>query len=315
MALNIDDVFLDTHFNLLTQEINQLTNQMFEWIADGIPGAIIYGRARIGKTRAMLAVSSKIHEKYGRELPIYMYTATPHTPTDRYFYSELLKMVGNINFEKGTITALKERLIAELISVSVSTASRRIIFFIDEASHFTDKDYLWLMDVYNHLNIRNIHLSVFLFGTEDLKSKKEALIIARQHQIVGRFMVEEVMFHGIRSIKDMTICLLNLDTPQKLPDGKKIIFTKEFFPNAFQDGRRFACEAENILKIYEQNMKRYNIPTTSEIPMMYFMSMLRYCLKNFGKYGESMYFPNEECWEKAILHSGYLAAERIYFNV
>ena len=158
-------------------------------------------------------------------------------------------------------------------------------------------------------------MSVFLIGTEELKIKKQALILSQQHQIVGRFMVEESRFHGIRSIKDLSICLYNFDVPYTLEDNTKVIFTKEYFPIAYEDGKKLAKSAETLMNVFEKNMKEIGIPTTSEIPMMYFITTMKYCFKHYGIEGENLYFPDAEAWDNSVKHSGYLAAERVYYDL
>lgn len=310
----LDNYFVSNEFNITTPAIMELQGQVLRWVSDGVPGAIIYGRPRIGKTRAILYIANVLRTKYGRELPIYVLNATEHVPKDKFFYSELLKVVGHPEFDKGTVSMLKERLLNSLFASACNTKYRKIILFIDEAYNFSEKDFKWLMDVYNNLNLKNIHLYIFLVGSEELIARKQALIMAKQHQIVGRFMVEECRFHGIQSAKEMSICLSNYDQPLDIA-GEQISLTKEFFPDAFLDGKRLFSCANILMDEYLKVMKKIGIPPASEIPMMYFVNTIKYCLNNYGITGEKAYFPTEKMWENSINNSGYVAAERVYFNV
>ncbi len=310
----LDNYFVSNEFNIATSAIIELQNKILKWVADGTPGAIVYGRPRIGKTRAILYIASVLKAKYGRDLPIYVLNATEHIPKNKFFYSELLKTVGHPEFDKGTVSMLKERLLNSLFTSACNTKYRKIILFIDEAYNFSEKDFKWLMDIYNNLNLKDIHLYVFLIGSDELLARKHALVMAKQHQIVGRFMVEECHFHGIQSAKELSICLYNYDNPLEIA-GEQVILTKKFFPEAYADGRQFSADAEIIMNEYIKIMKEIGIPPASEIPMMYFINMVKYCLNNFGIYGKKLYFPTEEAWRESIFNSGYVAAERLYFNV
>lgn len=310
----LDNYFVSNGFNITTPAIMELQTQILKWISDGTPGSIIYGRPRIGKTRAILYISTVLKAKYGRELPIYVLNATEHIPKDKFFYSELLKVVGHPEFDKGTVSVLKNRLLNALFTCACNTKFRKIILFIDEAYNFTEKDFKWLMDIYNNLNLKDIHLYVFLVGSEELVARKQALIMAKQHQIVGRFMVEECHFHGIQSAKEMVICMTNYDRPLEI-GGNQILLTKEFFPDAYNDGKRIFSCADELMEEYIKIMKEIGIPPASEIPMMYFINTIKYCLNNYGILGEKTYFPTQEMWKESILNSGYVAAERLYFNV
>lgn len=85
----LDNYFVSNEFNITTPAIMELQGQVLRWVSDGVPGAIIYGRPRIGKTRAILYIANVLRAKYGRELPIYVLNATEHVPKDKFFYSEL----------------------------------------------------------------------------------------------------------------------------------------------------------------------------------------------------------------------------------
>lgn len=310
----LDNYFVSNEFNITTPAIMDLQSKILKWVSDGTPGAIIYGRPRIGKTRAILYIASVLKAKYGRELPIYVLNATEHIPKDKFFYSELLKVVGHPEFDKGTVTILKDRLLNALFTCACNTKYRKIILFIDEAYNFSEKDFKWLMDVYNNLNLKNIHLYVFLVGSDELIARKQALIMSKQHQIVGRFMVEECHFQGIQSTKELSICLANFDQTLNIA-GEKVCLTKEFFPDAYLEGKRLFSCSDVLMNEYLKIMKKISIPSSSEIPMMYFINTVKYCLNTYGIIGQKVYFPTEEMWEQSICNSGYIAAERLYFNV
>lgn len=158
-------------------------------------------------------------------------------------------------------------------------------------------------------------MTVFLVGSEELKARKQALIMAKQHQIVGRFMVEECHFHGIQSAKDISICLYNFDKPLMVNNNVTTILTKEYFPNAHADGKVMAHCADELMKEYLTVMKEIGIPSKSEIPMMYFINTMKNCFNIYGKYGKNIYFPDADVWRESIQNSGYIAAERIYYDV
>lgn len=50
-----------------------------------------------------------------------------------------------------------------------------------------------------------IHLSVLMFGTDELKSVKNAYCRAKRFQIVDRFMIEEYRYCGITSAKETLV--------------------------------------------------------------------------------------------------------------
>ena len=160
------------HFTIPTRAIMELMSAVGTWMSNCDCGSIIYGRPRVGKTRAIIYITNELKKIYGNELPIYVLNATDHTVSDKFFYSEMLKAVGCPEVHKGTVLMLKERLLNTLAATALDTKYKKIVLFIDEAYLLHEKDFVWLMDVYNNLNLFDIQFTVFMFGSYELKQVK-----------------------------------------------------------------------------------------------------------------------------------------------
>lgn len=297
-------------YTIPTKPIMDLKAEIEKWMSNSNCGAIIYGRPRIGKTRAIKYISESLRIKYGHELPIYVWNATDHKPSDKFFYSELLKTVGHAEVHKGTTLMLKERLINSLTFAALETKYRKIVLFIDEAYLLSEKDFIWLMDIYNNLNLYDIQIIVFLVGSNELKQLKNVFCKSGKAQIVGRFMVDEFTFKGISSLKEVSICLMSMDKPFIYDNEKEIILSQLFFPYAYSDGYKLVHMSEDIWNAFIKLMKKYSIRDT-DIPMKYFMDSVVYCLKHYGFYGKKLYFPNINDIENSIVSIGYIKAENV----
>lgn len=152
-----------------TKSILDLQQKVEEWISMNECGAIIYGESRVGKTKAIQYISMNLKEKYGKELPIYILTATDHVPTQKTFYSSFLTAIGHEDPHKGTAVQMRQRLVNRIIANALDTKYRRAVLFVDEAYLFNSKEYLWLIDIYNELYLNDILFTVFLIGTKELK--------------------------------------------------------------------------------------------------------------------------------------------------
>jgi hypothetical protein len=160
------------------------------------------------------------------------------------------------------------------------------------------------MDIHNNLDMCNVHLTVLMFGTNELKGIKNAYCRARRFQIVDRFMVEEYEYKGIASARDALACLHNMDIPLSNYPGN-IILTQIFFPDAYADKKRLAACANAIWDAFLDLIQGNNIPDI-DIPMKYFMKAVVYCLKTYGVHGKGIYFPDKSAWKDAVNNSGYL---------
>lgn len=296
-------------YTVPTKSILELQSRVEEWISMNDCGAIIYGESRVGKTRAIRYISSHLKEKYSFQLPIYIYTATDHVSTQKTFYATLLTAIGHENPHKGTAVQMRQRLVNRILVNALDTKYRRAILFIDEAYLLSDKEYLWLIDIYNELNFQDVLFTVFLIGTKELLQQKKAYITAGKKQIVLRFMVNEFEFYGITNQKEVTICLASVDKPIRIQGHHdEIILSKLFFPCAYNDGIRLSSYADDLWNAFEIVRTENNI-FSKQILMKYFMDAVLYCLKRYGTYGEKIYHPTIEEWKQSIIESGFVISQ------
>ena len=291
-------------FTIPTVAILDLAAAVDTWIIDGDCGAIVYGRPRVGKTRAIHYISKELKKKYGKDLPVYVLNMTDHKPSAKYFYSEFLKAVGHSEAHKGTASMMKERLVNALVLGSRETKYRRVVLFIDEAFLLTEKDFIWLMDIHNNLDMCNVHLTVLMFGTDELKSIKSAYCQSKRLQIVDRFMVEEYEYKGVASVKGALACLHNMDVGLPGYPGSPIL-AQSFFPGAYADKKRFASCANTLWDVFLELGRESGSPSI-DIPMKYFMKAIVYCLKTYGIYGKGIYFPDKAAWADSVSNSGLI---------
>lgn len=292
-----------------TKSILDLQQKVEEWISMNECGAIIYGESRVGKTKAIQYISMNLKEKYGKELPIYILTATDHVPTQKTFYSSFLTAIGHEDPHKGTAVQMRQRLVNRIIANALDTKYRRAVLFVDEAYLFNSKEYLWLIDIYNELYLNDILFTVFLIGTKELKEQKTGYIRSGKKQIVLRFMVKEFEFMGITNKKEMAVCLASMDKPFSFSGCKDpIILSQTFFPEAYSDGHKLISYANELWEAFE-NVKVNNNISTNQILMKYFMDTIIKCMKYYGINGKNHYMPTNEDWIHCIIDSEFVTSQ------
>lgn len=134
-------------YNIPTKVISDLYDEVSNWIANRAQGGIIYGRPRLGKTRAIACLSQYLKYEFGDDLPIFTTLSYQHKPNEGRFYSDLLRDVGHSAYSQGKTETKKDRLIKYLIYKATNCTYRKIILFIDEAHMLYEQDYNWLMDI------------------------------------------------------------------------------------------------------------------------------------------------------------------------
>ena len=309
---NNDMLSLDRHIGSLkyiipTIQILSLMKEVEKWLSMNDCGAIIYGRSRVGKTRAITYISEELRNNFGAELPIYVYCATDYPATQKTFYSSLLTVMKHEDAHKGTAVQLRQRLVNRIIVNAIGTKYRRAVLFVDEAYLLTEKEYIWLIDIYNELYNNDILLTVFLVGTPELKEQKISFMRTGKEQIIQRFMTNEYEFHGIRNLKEMMACLDFMDEEICIPNtAEKIILSKYFFPLAYKDGIRLIDYATEIYSAFRELQMKYNVKS-NEILMKHFVDAVLYCMKLYGVHGKAHYKPEKEEWKDAILNIGFIS--------
>lgn len=73
------------------------------------------------------------------------------------------------------------------------------------------------MDIHNELDREGISLTALLMGQSELVHQRTAFIQTGKAQIVGRFMVHEYKFTGVKSADDLKTCFAGYDHETEFP--------------------------------------------------------------------------------------------------
>ncbi|MBV9492389.1 MAG: ATP-binding protein [Verrucomicrobia bacterium] len=173
---------------LTTPAIKALFDHVCEWVDFAIPGAIIAGRPRLGKTRAIEALTVLLEWQYPG-LPVHWIFCEDHEQTtERTFFEDALRDTGHSYVKQGTARDKRNRLIEALLQSARERDQRRVVVFADEAQRLRERQYNWLVDVHNALDRRGVALIVFMVGQPELVDIRAAVPIAgfRSFQTHGR---------------------------------------------------------------------------------------------------------------------------------
>ncbi|WJQ78967.1 ATP-binding protein [Brevibacillus brevis] len=296
---------------IATNEINRMYLMVKQWIDNRAPGAIIYGRPRLGKSRAIDYLMHDLPFEYPK-IPIFRLLCRQYkNPNEMNFFENLLEDVGHQLIFRGKANVKRERLIKYLIEQAVVSGQNRIVLFVDDAQRLVEIEYGWLMDIYNVLDRGGISLTCILVGQEELIHQRTAFGEARKMQIVGRFMVHEHKFTGIMTKNDLMFCMAGYDDVAcEYPEGSGWSFTRYYFPDAFAKGFRLEQCVEDLFQVFKEIRQSEGLRGPIEIPMQYVTLTIDHALRRFGINGANVDYLTKVQWEEAIKKSGYIEAER-----
>ena len=289
--------------NIKTIEVHRAYLMIEQVLAFGTTGALIYGRPRLGKTRAIKIITADLAKTFP-DMPVFCKYSIKHVPNEKQFYSEMLTVVGLA--AKRTMTGHEMRILLKdaMIAAAEHTKFRRICLFIDEAQMLNLVDYTCLIDLYNLLDHEDIQLSVFLVGQPELVKQKEAFKIAHQDQIIGRFMMREAEFSGIRSSESLAHVLNEIDTADNLR-GDASSLTELLYGDSAVNGETLASIADDLYEAFLEQNRLAGI-RHNDIGMKYIIETLAYLFAQYSDLGlHPAGFPDKDLLLRCVQSIGY----------
>jgi hypothetical protein len=302
-----------TRYILPTPSIDSSYSAVLKWIENRAPGGMIYGKPRFGKTRAIQYLSRLLAEKFGDKLPVITLLCRDYrVPSESTFFQDLLRAAGHALHSSGRAPAKRDRLIEYLSEKVEFSSQNRLILFIDEAQKLHEQQYKWLIDLHNELDERDIAAFVLLVGQDELSHQYSAFQQTLKTQIIGRFMVHQLQFHGLKGSREIKKCLRAYDEDSEHPEASGWSFTRYFYPAAFNSGFRLASYADSLWEAFRLMKDECGLPGNREIPMQYFCRTVEFVLRRYGTHEDVSSEISILMWKEAIKASGYIDADRVF---
>lgn len=248
------------NYRIATAAIQDFYELVTRCLRYRVPGALIYGPSRIGKTRAIEYIRLLLARNYPKISTFHAQCEHKPKHAEGPFLSNLLEAVGYPEPQTGTNTAKRFRLTHKLREAAARAGSGTILLFCDEAQRYNVNEYEWLRDIHDTLDRQQIKLYTFLVGQEELLAKKESLQAAGATQIIARLMVEELPFYGIRDADDVATCLLGYDETC-YPEASAWTFTRFYVPEAFDTNYRLVNDATVLWEAFSAAHHKASLPT------------------------------------------------------
>lgn len=274
---------------------------------------MIYGKPRYGKTRAIRYLCQALPLIYGNDIPIISHSCRDYRiASEPAFFEDLLRAAGHSLVTNGNSTAKRDRLREFLFEKVDISKQDRLILFLDEAQKLHEHQYKWLIDLHNELDDLGINFIVLLVGQHELISQYATFKFANKTQIIGRFMVHQHEFFGIRDKNDVEVCLNGYDEDSEHPPGSGWSFTKYYYPALFNSKWRLVNSAENLWEAFFQTHEEYGFFGEPDIPMQFFCRTVEDIIRKFSTLNEKAPDLSIDVWKGAIERSGYVEAEGRY---
>lgn len=300
------------HYLIPTKEVLRLMENLKKIVMNRLPGMIVYGRPRLGKTSAIKFAIENLPAYMAAPLPILIANSNAYkVPSEEKFFVDLLQDFKFPFTTRRKPSDLRNQIINLLLEKAEKSRLRRIILIMDEAHRLTEFHYNWLMDIYNQLDREKISMSVISVGQEELLVRRTFFLEQKKSQIIGRFMTHEHRFFGLTSLEEMKRVLRCYDSPDisSYPENSGWSYTRYFFPEGFDKGHRLENDASTIYQQFTELRKEHGVFSDLEIPMEYFAYAVENALKIYGAHGEQNEWITSQQWLEAIKLTGYIESE------
>jgi hypothetical protein len=301
---------LRRNYRVATAAIESFVDLVERCLRVLMPGALVYARPRMGKTHAVDYVCLHLARVRPEVLTIRMSCEHHRTDFEGSFFSSLLIAAGaSGDVLKRSITVKRQELIRRLRERLAARKGHIVALFCDEAQRQSRNSYEWLRDVHDQLAYHGIRLITFLIGQPQLLAQKAGFQMSGDEQIVARFMIEQMLFHGIRDAGEAATCLAGYDKT-RYPEGSGSTFTGFFLERSFAAGLRLEHSGADLWNAFVRAHAQAQLTGPPEIQMDYFTRAVESLLAQGNRFDDPALALNESYWTQAVEESGYVGAQR-----
>lgn len=266
-----------------TPEIDRLCVTVAKWIKLQLPGGIVYGVQRNGKTKACDYLAGTIAELLGFSIAVARLIIPEqerNRPHEREFHQEVLQQTGCARCTSKDISVLRRREHTHLQEIAQSAGSKRLLVIVDEAQNLHRSQFGYLIFLFNALEKLGIYPFFLLVGQPEMRNITATWDEAGGLQVIGRFFAREHRYLGVHP-DEIRLVLLAFDEPGE--EGGPPPLAK-VFPAAYAAGWRLERLAPAYVEAVAMIMKAHNIAGGLRLPMQYFraslLSILYKCLED-----------------------------------
>lgn len=290
-----------------TESIDAAYVEVKRCIRHRIPGALLIGMSRFGKTYAARFICSILNEEFPKIVTITFGCEKKKVPAESAFFENILEAVGHKDIFSGTNSAKRLRLINKLTEMVVNSHQNLLVVFLDEAQRLEVIEYEWLRDVHDKLERRGIRMISFLVGQQKLLNQKNAFKQQGETQIIGRFMIDELPFHGVRTANEAATCLAGYDQAC-YPSSTDWTFTRFFLPLACEGGFKLVDQASELWEAFRRAHVDAGFRFDLEIPMQYFSRAVEIALVDYSEHDKPGLRFTPAIWDDVVRASRFIVA-------
>lgn len=310
-----DHPLVHQKFILPTNAIEELLNTIVQWLDHKVPGGLVYGIPRAGKTSAIDFLRGRLNDVLDDPLPIMSIEGSEErtNATPKAYWSGFLEDIGSAWADSGTAADCRRSVIQTLHARCIAYRSPRLLLFVDDAQWYSTSDYAKLVDLRKQLRRRQIELIAISVGQEELELKRGSMSGTSRWPVIGRFMQESVRYEGSDLEDDLERILGAYDDDTEYPVGSGVSYTQAALRKAWRAGFRLRSLRPGLAKVIaKRRMELTGGIDTDEYPIPPLLNTVNGLLRELTEQDAADLAPSEATLAHCVKHyAGALLAAQI----
>ncbi len=243
-----------------TPAMSQLREDLTQWLWTGIPGAVVAGPARVGKTTALEQLCDRLVDRTDSPIPV-LKVSIPlrDQSTVLSVYRQLCWSAGLSVSNRDRADQLADRFIHCICDTMCEAGVAQALLVVDECQRLSPRQFNVFAELYDKLRSIERALLVLFVGNDvetwSLINSMDPECFAHLH---GRFFRIRRLYRGIASAEEVKYCLAQYDRLQ-FPPKSGHTFVAQYLPDAVNAGFRLAGAATIFWRVFRGFQKDHKL--------------------------------------------------------
>ncbi|MDX5297716.1 MAG: ATP-binding protein [Gammaproteobacteria bacterium] len=271
-------VFTPLTLLLETPAMARLKNDIHRWMWTGATGAIVAGKARVGKTTAIRHLSKSLRTRGGHHVPSFFVSITRRdTATISSVFRNLCLSSDLRVTNHDRADHLSDRFVHYVCDTCLANEVMQAVLFVDEMQRLAPRQLDAFAEIYDDLARLGIGLLVIFIGNDPECWRLAPRASDDQYaHVYGRFFTQHSGFQGLLSKNDVQSVVKQYDNLRYPADGPT--YTGFFLPDAVRSGWRLSSMSDMLWRGFRRHQKAYQIPSWG---MQYFTATVNVLLSDY----------------------------------
>ena len=246
-------------YTITTNQLEEFVNIVCLWIRQSLPGGLIYGRQRAGKSTAVHHFVGTLQIYFQDTVGCIAAEVQPGSlGSAKPFWGGLLKSMKIPVPPSKSAEVRRDWFVGRIVEAAASSVLNKVAVIIDEASLLTESAWLLLLGVDNELRTAyDIDVTWLFVGQPELATVPVMYLGLGRREVVGRFMTDSYEFRDMSDVNDFRRALAGFDVLKDRSDGHPL--SENAHPKKYLGGWRFADEAEVILNAVDEARSEHGL--------------------------------------------------------